>query len=83
MQKRVELTVGARGEIYTTEEVRRAVGIEPRTVVIGEVDEKQLIVRPKESAAHLLGKPRFEVPPISPKQLSKLRRKLATGLGKR
>lgn len=83
MQKRVEFTVGAKGEIYTTEEVRRAVGIEPPTVVVVEVRERQLILRPKESGEHLLEKPRFEVPPISPKQLSKLRRKLAKDLGER
>ena len=83
MQKKVELTVGAKGEIYTTEEVRRAVGIEPPSVVVAEVGERQLILRPKESGEHLLEKPRFEVPPISPKQLSKLRRKLAKDLGER
>jgi bifunctional DNA-binding transcriptional regulator/antitoxin component of YhaV-PrlF toxin-antitoxin module len=83
VQKRVELTVGAKGEIYTTEEVRRAVGIEPPSVVVAEVGERQLILRPKESGEHLLEKPRFEVPPISPKQLSKLRRKLAKNLGER
>jgi len=80
MQKRLQLTVGAKGEIYTTEEVRRAVGIEPPTIVVAEVGEKQLILRPKESAEHLLEKPRFEVPPISSKQLYKLRRKLAKDL---
>jgi len=83
MEKRLELTVGAKGEIYTTEEVRRAVGIEPRTVVLAELGERQLILRPKESAEHLLEKPRFDVPPISPKQLSKLRKKLAKELGQR
>jgi len=83
VQKRVELAVGAKGEIYTTEEVRRAVGIEPPSVVVAEVGEGQLILRPKESGEHLLEKPRFEVPPISPKQLSKLRRKLAKDLGER
>jgi len=83
VQKRIELKVGAKGEIYTTGEIRRAVGIEPRTVIVAEVGEKQLILRPKESAEHLLEKPRFEVPPIGPKQLSKLRRKLAKDLGER
>jgi bifunctional DNA-binding transcriptional regulator/antitoxin component of YhaV-PrlF toxin-antitoxin module len=83
VQKRVELTVGAKGEIYTTEEVRRAVGIEPPSIVVAEVGERQMILRPKESGEHLLEKPRFEVPPISPKQLSKLRRKLAKDLGER
>jgi bifunctional DNA-binding transcriptional regulator/antitoxin component of YhaV-PrlF toxin-antitoxin module len=83
VQKRVELTVGAKGEIYTTEEVRRAVGIEPPSIVVAEVGERQMILRPKESGEHLLEKPRFEVPPISTKQLSKLRRKLAKDLGER
>ena len=83
MQKRLELTVGAKGEIYTTEEVRRAVGIRPRTVVVAEVGEKQLILRPKERAEHLLEKPRFEVRPISPKQLTVLRKELAKDLGER
>ncbi len=83
VQKKIELTVGAKGEIYTTNEVRRVVGIEPRTMILAEVGEKQLILRPKERAEHLLEKPTFEAPPISAKQLSKLRRKLATALGER
>jgi len=80
MQKRFELTVGAKGEIYTTEDIRRTVGIIPRAVVVAEVSEGQLVLRPKESAEHLLEKPRFEVPAISPKQLSTLRRRLAENL---
>jgi bifunctional DNA-binding transcriptional regulator/antitoxin component of YhaV-PrlF toxin-antitoxin module len=83
LQKNTELTVGAKGEIYTTNEVRRVVGIEPGTMILAEVDEKQLILRPKERAVHLLEKPRFEAPPVTPKQLSKLRKKLATTLGER
>jgi bifunctional DNA-binding transcriptional regulator/antitoxin component of YhaV-PrlF toxin-antitoxin module len=83
VQKRLELTVGAKGEIYTTEEVRRATGIEPRTLVVAEVGEKQLLLRPKESGEHLLEKTRFKVPPITPERLSKLRRKLAKNLGER
>ena len=58
-------------------------GIEPPSIVVAEVGERQLILRPKESAEHLLEKPRLEVPPISPKQLSKLRRTLAKDLGDR
>jgi bifunctional DNA-binding transcriptional regulator/antitoxin component of YhaV-PrlF toxin-antitoxin module len=79
----IELRVGGRGEIYTTGKVRRAVGIEPRSVVLAEVAEKQLILRPKEHAEQLLDKPCFSVPPVSAKQLSKLRRKLAIELGER
>jgi len=59
------------------------VGIQPRTVVVAEVGEKQLILRPKERAEHLLEKPRFEVPPIGPKQSTVLRKELAKDLGRR
>jgi bifunctional DNA-binding transcriptional regulator/antitoxin component of YhaV-PrlF toxin-antitoxin module len=78
-----QLKVGTNGEIYTTDKVRRAVGIEPRSVVLAEVGEKQLILRPKQRAKELLDKPRFSVPPVSGKQMSKLRRKLATQLAQR
>jgi bifunctional DNA-binding transcriptional regulator/antitoxin component of YhaV-PrlF toxin-antitoxin module len=79
----MELKVGTKGEIYTTDKVRRAVGIEPRSVVLAEVGEKQLILRPKQRAEQLLDKPCFSVPPVTVKQLSKLRRKLAVELGER
>lgn len=83
MRKRLELSVGGKGEIYTTEEVRDAVGIEPRGVVLAEVGEGELVLRPKEKAEHLLSRPRFEVPPISARQLSTLRRKMAKALERR
>jgi len=83
MQKRIELRVGAKGEIYTTDSVRRAVGIAPRTVVVAEVGDGQLVLKPKESAEDLLEKPRFKVLPVSPKQMSTLRGRLAKGLGER
>jgi len=79
----MELRVGTKGEIYTTDEVRRVVGIEPRSVVLAEVAEKQLILRPKERAENLLDKPSLRVPPVSGKQLSKLRKNLATDLAER
>jgi bifunctional DNA-binding transcriptional regulator/antitoxin component of YhaV-PrlF toxin-antitoxin module len=79
----MELKVGAKGEIYTTDEVRRAVGIEPRGVVVARVEEKRLILRPKMRGEQLLEKPRLSVPPVSGKQMSKLRRKLATELAER
>jgi bifunctional DNA-binding transcriptional regulator/antitoxin component of YhaV-PrlF toxin-antitoxin module len=79
----VELKVGSKGEIYTTDKVRRAVGIEPRGVVLAEVEEKQLILRPKMRAEQLLDKPRLSVPPVTGKQMSKFRRKLATQLAER
>jgi predicted CopG family antitoxin len=48
-----------------------------------EVGERQLILRPKMRAEQLLDKPRFSVPSVSGKQMSKLRRKLATQLAGR
>jgi len=79
----MELKVGTKGEIYTTDEVRRAVGIEPRGVVVAQVEEKQLILRPKVRGEQLLEKPRLSVPPVSGKEMSMLRRKLATELAER
>jgi hypothetical protein len=67
-QGKIELTVGAKGEIYTTNQVRRVSGTEPGTVVLAEVGERQLILRLEERAEHLLEKPRFDAPPIGPKQ---------------
>jgi bifunctional DNA-binding transcriptional regulator/antitoxin component of YhaV-PrlF toxin-antitoxin module len=79
----MELKVGTKGEIYTTDKVRRAVGIEPRSVLLAEVSGKKLILRPKERAEQLLDKPTLPVPPVSGKRLSKLRRELATDLAER
>jgi bifunctional DNA-binding transcriptional regulator/antitoxin component of YhaV-PrlF toxin-antitoxin module len=78
-----ELKVGKKGEIYTTDEVRRAVGIEMRSVLLAEVAEKKLILRPKERAEQLLDKPTFSVPPVGGKRLSKVRRELAADLAER
>ena len=79
----MKLKVGGRGEIYTTDEVRRAVGIEPRGIVVAEVQEKRLILRPEMRAEQLLEEPRFSVLPVSGKQMSKLRRKLTSELAER
>ncbi len=83
MRRRLELTVGAKGEIYTTGEVRRELGIEPATVLVAEVGEGQLILRPKETGERLLAKPRYDVSPVTPRQLSNLRKRLAKQLGER
>jgi len=58
-------------------------GHKPRTVVVAEVGEGQLTLKPEERIEHLLEKPRFKVLPISPKQMSRLRRELAKDLGER
>lgn len=83
LQKRVELTVGSKGEIYTTNDVRRAAGIRPGTLVVAEVSEGQVTLRPKVRGEDLLEKPRIDAPPITPKQISKLRKELAAGLARR
>lgn len=81
MQKK--LTVGARGEIYITQDIRRAVGIEPGAMVLAEVSEGQLILRPRETAAYLLQKPRIRVPVVYPKKTTRLRKKLVKDLEER
>ena len=48
--------------------------------VLAEVGEGELILKPREKATDLLEKPRFNVSPVQEKQLSKLRRKLASDL---
>ena len=80
MQRRVKLAVGSRGEIYTTKEIRRAVGIEPRRNVLAEVVEGRLVLKPEETATTLLEREELKVPPISPARLSKFRRRLSKRL---
>lgn len=83
VRKSAELVVGLKGEIYTTEDIRLAVGIEPRSRLLANVEDRQLILRPKENGEDLLAKPRFDVPPIEPRQLSKLRKALAKGASRK
>jgi len=72
-----ELKVGKRGEIYTTQKIRMKTGLTPGGRAIAIVEEKRLIVQPKQTALTLLEKPRMNPKPLSPEELSQLRRELA------
>jgi len=72
--------VGRRGEIYTTRKIRERIGLAPGGMVVAKVEERALILQPKPTALSLLEKPRADAKPISPEELSGLRRGLAKGL---
>lgn len=77
MSEKIELKLGKRGEIYTTDKIRKKTGLVPGGTAIARVEENRLIIQPKPNALTLLKKPRINVEPISPEELSRLRRKLA------
>lgn len=72
-----ELKVGKRGEIYTTQKIRMKTGLTPGGKAIAIVEEKRLILQPKPNALTLLEKPRTNPKPLSPDELSRLRKELA------
>ena len=76
MSDSVELKIGKRGEIYTTLEIRKKTGLVPGGRAIAMIEENKLIVLPKLTALALLEKPRINAKPISPVELSQLRREL-------
>ena len=76
MSEKTELSVGMRGEIYTTKEIRKRVGLEPGEKAVATVEKGKLVIEPKPSAASLLKKPRVDAPPLDPEELSRLRRDL-------
>jgi bifunctional DNA-binding transcriptional regulator/antitoxin component of YhaV-PrlF toxin-antitoxin module len=77
MSETEELKVGKRGEIYTTQKIRMKTGLIAGGRVIATVEEKKLIVQPKPTALNLLEKPRINPEPLSPEELSQLRKELA------
>ena len=77
MSETVELRVGKRGEIYTTDKIRKKTGLILGGKAIATVEGKKLVIQTKPNALTLLEKPRINAKPISPEELSRLRRKLA------
>ena len=77
MSETVELKVGRRGEIYTTREVREKIGLVAGEKVIAGVEGDKLVIRPKPSALSLLEKPRVNIKPVTPEELSEIRGKIA------
>jgi bifunctional DNA-binding transcriptional regulator/antitoxin component of YhaV-PrlF toxin-antitoxin module len=77
MSETEELKVGKRGEIYTTRRIRTKIGLTPGERAIATVEENRLIIQPKPTALTLLEKPRMNPEPLSPEELSHLRKELA------
>jgi len=76
MSETTEVKIGKRGEIYTTKDIRRKTGLMPEGKAIARIDDGRLIIQPKPTALMLLEKPRVGTEPITPEELSKLRREL-------
>ena len=76
MSETTDIKIGKRGEIYTTHEIREKTGLTPGGKAIAKIEEGKLIIQPKPTALSLLEKPRINAKPITPEELSELRREL-------
>jgi len=83
MSETFELKVGKRWEIYTTSKIRKETGLTPGGKAIAIIRENKLIVQPKPTALTLLEKPRVNAKPVTPEELSELRRDLSEESGTR
>jgi len=77
MSEIVELKIGKRGEIYTTHKIRKKIGLIPGGKAIARVEADKLIIQPKPTALSLLEKNRVNIKPVTPEELSELRREIA------
>jgi AbrB family looped-hinge helix DNA binding protein len=72
-----ESRVGSKGELFTTKEIRKQLGLEPNTKVLLRVENGKLIVEPIPSLEQLLTEP--PALQITPKEDEVERRNLARG----
>ncbi|MDP2900942.1 MAG: hypothetical protein Q8O47_08235 [Candidatus Bathyarchaeota archaeon] len=79
----VEVSVGKKGEIYTTQELRDRSGITPGGRVVAIVVDGKLVIEPKKDALSLLRMPRAGMRPVTLKELREHREELAKELEKR
>ncbi len=56
MRTIVKLKVGSKGEIYTTKEIRKILGIEGAREVIAVITKDGLLIKPRRSIEDLLKK---------------------------
>jgi bifunctional DNA-binding transcriptional regulator/antitoxin component of YhaV-PrlF toxin-antitoxin module len=79
----IEVRVGKKGEIYTTQELRERSGITPGGKVIAVIVDGKLVLEPKKDASSLLRAPRIGGRPITLKELRAHREELAKELEER
>lgn len=79
----IEVTVGKKGEIYTTQELRDRSGITPGGKVVAVVVDGKLVIEPKRDALSLLKMPRAGIRPVTLKELREHREELAKDLEER
>lgn len=79
----IEVTVGKKGEIYTTQELRDRSGITPGGKVVAVVVDGKLVIEPKRDALSLLKMPRAGICPVTLKELREHREELAKDLEER
>ena len=82
MSEKTELSVGTKGEIYTTKKIREETGLQPGEKAIAQVLEGRLIIEPKPTGLSLLRKKRT-APPITPEEMQRHRRELTERLKER
>ncbi len=64
------LKVGKKGEIYTTKEIRRALGIREGGVVRAKIEEGKLIVEPVPALEDMIRNPVIKSTPEEAERLS-------------
>lgn len=82
MSEKTELSVGTKGEIYTTKMIREKTGLRPGEKAIAQVEEGRLIIEPKPTGLSLLRKKRT-AGPVSPEEMRQHRRELSERLKER
>ncbi len=55
-ENKYRLKIGSKGEIYTTREIRKLIGLEPSSEAIGIITKDGLLIKPKKSLKALIKK---------------------------
>jgi bifunctional DNA-binding transcriptional regulator/antitoxin component of YhaV-PrlF toxin-antitoxin module len=82
LSEKTELSVGTKGEIYTTKSIREKTGLHPGEKAIAHVEEGRLIIEPKPTSLSLLRKKRT-ADPVTPEEMRQHRRELSERLKER
>ena len=55
-ENKYRLKIGSKGEIYTTKEIRKQIGLKPSSEAIGIITKDGLLIKPKKSLKNLIKK---------------------------